>query len=120
MNINKKKTLPLTDKKRESIILEVAQGLQKLFPDSMEFGFTCGGIAGGYATSTHDIDIFCCLNKKITKEKAMEYMTWYKDLHTKHGLPADLDYPGELVLIDDLMKKLELIDNWSWEETVED
>ena len=93
----------------ERINNDFIAGVKELFGDNLAFGFICGGFAKGYWNENHDIDTFICVKKPISKETAIKYLKWYRDLHEKHNFPPDLDYPGEIVELDILQERLKLL-----------
>ncbi|MFO0826147.1 MAG: nucleotidyltransferase domain-containing protein [Gemmataceae bacterium] len=97
---------------RDQIFAEVQTTLPQLFRDNLVFGFVCGGVAKGYATRTHDIDLFVVLDTPVNTTVEEEYLRWYFDLHARYQLPPDYDYPGEIVELDRLERTLHLLDDW--------
>jgi len=93
----------------EKIRRDFMNGVCKIFGDNLAFGFICGGFAKGFWDNDHDIDTFICVKKPINKETAKAYLEWYYNLHRKHNFPPDDDYPGEIVELDVLQKKLKLL-----------
>lgn len=93
----------------EKIRKDFMNGACKIFGNNLAFGFICGGFAKGFWDNNHDIDIFICVRKPISKETAKKYLKWYYHLHKKHHFPPDDDYPGEIVELDVLQKKLKLL-----------
>lgn len=104
----------------EKIRKDFEDGVYKIFGDNLAFGFICGGFAKGFWDNNHDIDIFICVKKPISKETANEYLEWYYNLHKKHNFPPDDDYPGEIVELDTLQAKLELLHTLKLELEVTD
>jgi len=93
----------------EKIITEVQIKLKEIFGNTMLFGFVCGGFSKGYADKNHDVDIFVCLNHKLTKDVEKKYLDWYFFLHKKYGLKADYDYPGEIITYSKLNNTLKIL-----------
>jgi Fe-S cluster biosynthesis and repair protein YggX len=84
-------------------------GVKEVFGENLAFGFVCGGFAKGYWDDNHDIDMFICVKNPIDKETAIKYLEWYYNLHKNHNFPPDCDYPGEIVELDVLQKRLSLL-----------
>jgi predicted nucleotidyltransferase len=91
------------------ILLEVQNGLGRIFVKNLLFGFVCGGFSKGYADKEHDIDIFVCLGRRETEKEYEEYLRWYFALHNKYGVKPDYDYPGEIVTHDYLVETLSIL-----------
>jgi hypothetical protein len=91
---------------------EVQEQLPQVLGGNLLFGFVCGGVAKGYADSAHDIDTFACLETPIDEADLERYYQWYFDLHDRHGLPPDFDYPGEIVTLSQFEDTLRLLEGW--------
>ncbi|WP_146778762.1 hypothetical protein [Actinomadura craniellae] len=82
----------------------------EIFGDRLGFAFVFGGFGKGYGGWNHDIDMFVAVDLLPTDDGA-RFISWYFDLHRRLGLPPDHDYPGELVALDDLDRRLALLES---------
>jgi predicted nucleotidyltransferase len=71
------------------------------------FGFVFGGFAKGYATASHDIDLFVCL-RRLDEQSITDIRRDYFLLHERHSLQPDNDDPAEIMSIDQLQARLAL------------
>lgn len=91
------------------ICAEVQEGVARIFGDNLVFGFVCGGVAKGYADTSHDIDLVVCTNSPADEATMNSYYDWYFDLHQRHNLPPDYDYPGEVITCQQFTDTLKLL-----------
>jgi hypothetical protein len=89
---------------------EFADRVPKLFGASLGFAFIFGGFGKGYGGWGHDVDMFVCVTKACDGQ-ARAFHEWYFDLHERTGLPPDIIYPGEIVEIDDLHRRIQLLES---------
>lgn len=99
---------------------EFVVGVKEVFNDNLTFAFICGGFAKGYWDKNHDIDMFICVDSPIDQYWAKKYLKWHLDLHKKYGFPADEDYPGEIVVKDQLANSLKKLPKLKLQLRVDD
>ena len=72
--------------------------------NNIVMAYLFGSIIRKYANFTPgsgaDLDMFVCLEDDTPdlKLKISNFRSWYKDFHVSHGLSADLEYPGEVMM----------------------
>lgn len=91
------------------ILREVKIGLTDIFGTDLIFGFVCGGFSKGYADKNHDVDVFACLKRKISRKSEERYLRWYFGLHERYGLKPDYNYPGEIMTLKKLIRTLKIL-----------
>lgn len=82
------------------------------------FGFVFGGFAKGYATATHDVDLFVCL-RRLDEQSIIDIRRDYFLLHERHSLQPDNDDPTEIMSIDQLQTRLALAASRSLRPVIE-
>jgi predicted nucleotidyltransferase len=94
----------------EAITRAFPPAVQRIFKDRLCFGFVFGGFGKGYGGPGHDIDMFVAVNE-LAPSAREEFVSWYIALHEELGLPPDLQYPGELVLLQDLECRIRFLES---------
>ena len=93
----------------EAITRAFPPAIRRIFEDQLCFGFVFGGFGKGYGGPGHDIDMFVAVNQLAASAQA-EFVSWYMALHQELRLPPDLEYPGELVLLGDLERRIRFLE----------
>lgn len=86
---------------RSEIAAHFPEAVSRIFGEKLCLAFVFGGFGKGYGGPGHDIDMFVLLDE-LVPEARDEFVAWYLEFHARLGLPPDREYPGELVLLDDL------------------
>lgn len=94
----------------KSVYAEVRSAVPEIFGANLAFAFIFGGFAKGYAVRDQDCDIFICL-KADHPEQIARFRHWYFDLHDRYGLTPDRNDPGEIMVLDDLVRRLSNLRN---------
>ncbi len=103
----------------EEIQFEFMENVTRIFHKNLAFAFIFGGFGKGYATKTHDIDMFICLLREASLECISEFRAWYFALHAKYHLPPDFKYPGEVVTLQRLTEKVLFLQKRCFRQVVE-
>lgn len=97
----------------KATILEISQRFEAKVPgligQSLVFGFIFGGFAKGYATISHDIDMFICV-RHLDADSVSRFRHWYFDIHREFRLTPDLNDPGEVLTLADLEKRIAFLE----------
>lgn len=99
----------MPDSLTEEIADEFPLAIQEIFGSQLCFGFVFGGFGKGYGGPGHDVDMFIVC-REVTSATRSAFTRWYLTFHERLGLPADLQYPGEVVLLDDLIARLDYLE----------
>lgn len=94
----------------EPIILEFQEIVQKVFGESLGFGFVFGSAAKGKlkvkGDHCDDLDTFICLNNNNPEAIAI-YHQEIKKLHHKYNLEVDDIFPAEIMTLEELKNSIE-------------
>lgn len=102
----------LTKKMLKEILKEFIKKVPRIFGNNILFGFICGSLASQYRKTYEDIDMFVCLKRKPTKIQKKEFKHWYIQIHKKYSLFSDKEFPGEVMTLAMLKKRLALAPKW--------
>lgn len=83
--------------------------IKEIFKDELIFAFICGGVAKNRANKNSDIDIFICVKNKEKRNMRSEFLKFYKQLHKVNCLKCDNLFPGEIMGLDNLDRKIKLV-----------
>lgn len=77
---------------------KISQAITCIFGlENLVTGFLAGSLAMG-----SDIDIFVCHREPLTTAQQNQFFELYLDLHKRYDRVPDLDYPGEVMQLDNL------------------
>lgn len=110
----------MTQNTVSNILEEVSGKINTIFGDTIVFAFVCGGFAKGYADQNHDVDIFVCTKEKIDPSVERIYLDWYFKLHQRYRLKADYNYPGEIIIYENLIQTLNILKGLQLSLTISD
>lgn len=88
---------------------EFKKNVSHIFKNNLVFGFICGSFARERSHVINDLDFFICV-KKNNINNNYKFKKWYYKIHKKYGLKPDKIFPGELMSINILLRKLEKIE----------
>lgn len=91
------------------LVQEFQKTVRSLFREEVIFSFICGSLARGESGKSSDIDIFIAVNS-LNNDSLDQFRKWYIDFHSRFGFVADREYPGEVVLINDLDNALDVVE----------
>lgn len=97
---------------------EFLKNIDIIFSEYLCFAFIFGGFGKGYATDTHDIDMFIVVNKDVPKEIISRFHKWYFSVHKQYKLPPDINYPGEIIPLSLLEEKMRFLVNRPFRKTI--
>lgn len=107
--MNEKKYIYISQsvvKKIESLFEE---NVQSIFGENLCFAFLFGGFGKGYATISHDIDMFIVVHNQPKQAVIDEFHSWYFSLHKEFNLSPDVQFPGEIIVFDYLKEKIDFL-----------
>ncbi len=75
--------------------------IQRIFKGNLIYSFIFGSAVKNKKYKYNDIDIFICTYEN-NKEQIIEFKNLYYNLHYKYGLKPDVNYPGEIITLENL------------------